>query len=269
MTAPPPGDENKSIKAAETTFSILELLSERGACRLTDIATELGYSKSTMHYYLKTLERKRYVVEADGQYHLGLRLLHLGGSSLSRFGAYRVAVESANDLSSQTGELAQVVLEEEGMGYFVYQSHGDDDFDAPFHIGDERPLHSNAYGKAILAFLSRESVLDVIDRHGLERYTDRTITDPDALFAELEKIRERRLAFDDQEQYDGVRSVASPILLDDSQPVGALGVTGGIDIDTIYRNDRMKARRFANEAPEVVRRTAHLIGNTLSERGVQ
>jgi len=67
-------------------------------------------------------------------------------------------------------------------------------------------------GKAILAQLSRDRVMEIVERHGLLKRTEQTITDPDELCAELEEIRDAGVAFDDEEYGNGLRCVAAPVM---------------------------------------------------------
>jgi DNA-binding IclR family transcriptional regulator len=86
-------------------------------------------------------------------------------------------------------------------------------------------MHCNSGGKAILAHLPESAVRDVVDAHGLPRRTDRTITDPDRLFDELDRIRERGYALNRSEDLAGIHAVGVPLLVD-GEVQGALSVAG-------------------------------------------
>lgn len=94
-------------------------------------------------------------------------------------------------------------------------------------IGKRVPLHNIAAGKAILAHLSEERVEEIIGQHGLEEWTERTITDREALFSELETIREQEYARNDGETFEGFRAVASPIL-HEGELLGSIVVSGPV-----------------------------------------
>jgi IclR family transcriptional regulator, acetate operon repressor len=87
--------------------------------------------------------------------------------------------------------------------------------------GTVLPYHSTGSGKAILAFASDQLVCAVIAR-GLPPRTDATITDPDALRADLEATRERGFAIDRGESDVDVGCIAAPVFGRDGQPVAAL-----------------------------------------------
>jgi DNA-binding IclR family transcriptional regulator len=50
--------------------------------------------------------------------------------------------------------------------------------------------------------LTSGTVESIIDQHGLEQYTENTITDKTALFEEFAKIRERGYALNELEEID-------------------------------------------------------------------
>jgi DNA-binding IclR family transcriptional regulator len=77
-------------------------------------------------------------------------------------------------------------------------------------IGDRRPMYCTASGKAILAFLPGEEV-DEILRLGMPPLTSRTITSTVVMHHELETVKDRGFAWDDEERIEGVRCVASPV----------------------------------------------------------
>jgi DNA-binding IclR family transcriptional regulator len=88
-------------------------------------------------------------------------------------------------------------------------------------------MHWTALGKALLAQFPDERVHGIVDRHGLPRATENTITDRDELFAELERIRERGFSIEDEERREGIKALAVKIQYDeDPSPVAAVSISG-------------------------------------------
>jgi DNA-binding IclR family transcriptional regulator len=84
--------------------------------------------------------------------------------------------------------------------------------------------HARANGKLLLAY-SRPEIRDAYLRaHPLVPLTENTICDRLALDRELERIRERGYAYDEQEFAAGVACVAAP-LLQNGQLIAALGLS--------------------------------------------
>ncbi len=76
------------------------------------------------------------------------------------------------------------------------------------HVGQHSPLHASAAGKSFLASLPISRVLKLLAETGLPRVASRTITDLDALLADLEQTRQRGYGIARDERTDGLHSFA-------------------------------------------------------------
>ena len=94
-------------------------------------------------------------------------------------------------------------------------------------------------GKVLLAQLDGQQLDALIAEFGLEPWTERTITDRDALLVELARIRERGHALEDEEYDTGLRSIAAPVREHTGQVVAALGILGPLDRLTDERIARL------------------------------
>ena len=240
-----------SVKSVGTTLRIVEMLKELGDAGVTELATALDLPKSTVHNHLVTLERNEFLVKEDDAYRLGCRFLELGAVARDGKPIYRIAKPEVKRLAKETGELSGLIVEEHGRGVFLCRAKGDQAVHVDTYQGKRIHLHTAALGKAVLAYLPDEQVDAIIDRHGLPEMTKRTITDRDELLAELETIRERGIAFDDEERLRGLRSVAAPIRADDDTLLGAISVAGP--------TSRMQRERFEETLPELIRSAVNVI----------
>ena len=218
--------ERNRVKTTETTFELIELLTERDGAGITELATELGVAKSTVHRHLTTLERLEYVVESDGVYHTGLRFLNIGEKTRQRSEAYQLAAEKVTELADETEERAQFIVEEHGQGVYVFRATGQRAVETDSEVGKRIPIHATAAGKAILAHSPEEKVDAIVERCGLSGVTENTITDRQALLAELETIRERGYSINNQENTIGLKAVGVPVRYEDGTVVGAVSVSG-------------------------------------------
>jgi len=216
----------KPVQSAATMFRIIERLHELNGAGVSELAAELDMPKSTVHDHLRTLTEIEYLVNDDGTYRVGTRFLELGGFARSRMKLYQVATPEIKKLADETGEHANLMIEEHGKGIFLNKFKGDDAVTLDTHIGMRVDLHTTALGKTMLAKLPASTVDDIIGHHGLSSVTPQTITDEEALKAELAEIRERGYAIDDEERVPGMRCVAAPICNEDDQPLGAISVSG-------------------------------------------
>lgn len=245
--------EQKKIQSTDTAFDVIERVQERGGCTVTELSDELGRSKSTVHAHLVTLEERGYLIRQGDEYRLGLPFLTLGGTAQNddRYQKlYRAAESDVNDLTDQTGERAQVVVEYQGDGIYFYQSQGHRSVRTDSHLGTRVSLHATAVGKTILASLPDERVREILEDRELTAMGPNTIVDRDDLWDRLETIRDRGYAFDKEERIEGICCVAAPIECGN-------GVIAGVSV-TVPKK-RANGEYFEDELPPLVKNVARVI----------
>jgi DNA-binding IclR family transcriptional regulator len=240
------------IRATEKTLRIIEALQELGEAGVTELANELGFAKGTVHHHLSTLQEYKYVVNEGTTYRLGMRFFEIGEFTRRQREIYEVARSEINELAADTGEVANLMVEEHGQGIYIYIARGEHAVKLDTVVGTCRYLHTSALGKAILAYLPDERFEEIIDQHGLPAETPQTVTDYEVLIDKLEQIRERGVAFDGEERAEGIRCVAAPVTDKEGELIGAVSVSGPVT--------RLKEERFKETLPEKVQDTATVIG---------
>lgn len=223
--APKPSGE-RTIQSDETLFDIIEHIHAGGPVGVTEIADDLGHSKSTVHGHLTTLRRRGYVVRTDAGYRLGMEFLNHGKQVQTSYDLYSIAHEKVTQLARDTGERAWCMVEENGLAYYLAGAEGDHPVHVPVRIGKGVHLHPRSAGKAIMAYLEESKVRAIIDRYGLPAETPNTITSEPELFRELETIREQGYAINDGESLEGLFAVGAPIVDADDSVRGALTISG-------------------------------------------
>lgn len=257
------GSKKKGIKTAETVFDILETISEGECTTVSTVAKRLGYSKSTIHYYLKTMEQKRYVLREDGEYRLSLRIAGLGSEAKDQYDHLSFIQERTDDLSRQADMAVDVVVKEAGKGVVLHRSRTGGERGVETHVGLEVDLYTTAFGKVILAFLPPEKREELLSRGPLDGTADNSSVERDELGAELEKIQQVGLAYAEEGFAEGVASIAAPIIRESTgETYGAIGVWGPADRMTDPTR-HAKARRFAGDTTEEVEKVARILGNKL------
>nr|WP_255681667.1 IclR family transcriptional regulator C-terminal domain-containing protein [Natrinema sp. SYSU A 869] len=112
-----------------------------------------------------------------------------------------------------------------------------------FDVGRQIHLHCSSAGKSILAQYPRDRVDEIFDRWNLPALTENTITDREELYDELERVRERGVAFNREEHVDGINGTAVPVTQDGSV-LGALAVAGP--------SHRLNGERLEEEVPNML-----------------
>ena len=222
-----PNRDANRINAVTRAFDIVDALRERRSAGVSELAEQLDVPKSTAHVYLQTLEDEGYLVNRGGTYALSYRFLEVGGALRHDLSLFHAARQELDALSADTGEVVNLGIEERGRRVLLYTSEPSQGMFDNSPTGQYTRMHWTALGKALLAQLPDDRVNDVIDRLGLPPATENTITDRDALHAELETIRDQGYSVEREERREGITAVAVPLHHDDDdEPVSAVSISG-------------------------------------------
>ncbi len=200
-----------AVQSVRRTFMILEaMVAAGGTASLTRLSGDVGLPLPTIHRLVRTLVDLGYVWQ-DGarQYVLGTRLIPLGAASS---GVVRVLARPyLRSLMEASGESANLAVLEGDEVTYVAQVQSQRTVRMFTEVGGRVTAHSTATGKALLSTLSESELAALVRRQGLPGRTDSTLTDPERLARDLDQVRERGYAMDDQEHEIGVRCVAVPL----------------------------------------------------------
>ena len=214
------------INSDERLFDIIECIRRRSTVGVTAISNELGMSKGNVHAHLSSLRERGYVVNIDGKYRLGLEFLRYGIQARNAYEAYEPMSKKVSQLANKTGERVWGHVEENDLAYYLCGAIGEHPVQPPVRVGERVHMHQIAGGKSILSCYSRERIESIIERYGLPAKTENTITDPEDLFADLDRIRERGYAYNKQESLEGLHAIAAPIQGKGDIVYGALSISG-------------------------------------------
>ncbi|MFE5836414.1 IclR family transcriptional regulator [Arthrobacter sp. NPDC056493] len=201
----------QSITSVVRAFRILETLARLGGeASLSRVATELDMPVPTAFRVMRTLVAAGYARQLPSKsYGLGPGLIRLGEDASQLLGSWaRPALEALEQRLCETSNLAML---DGDMIVYVAQVPSRHQMRIFTEVGRRVYPHSTGVGKAILAALPDDRVLDIIRRTGLPAYTPTTVTTESALFEELALIRSRGYAVDEGEQEPGVRCFARAV----------------------------------------------------------
>jgi IclR family acetate operon transcriptional repressor len=217
------------VQSLIRALAILDTLAETTeGMTLTDIAQVVGLAPSTAHRLLTTLESRRFVryVNGDGLWQVGVQSFVVGQAFRRSRDVVTLSRPHMRQLMEATGETANLYIEEGGEAVCMAQIESPQVMRAIARPGGRVKLHCSGAGKAILAHLPSPEVARILQAHGLPRATDKTLDTPNRLRADLDRVRERGFALDDEEHALGLRCVAAAILDEEGRPLGALSVSG-------------------------------------------
>lgn len=215
------------IAVLDRTLDLLEALaSANGPAGVSDLAREIGATKSAVFRILANLERRGYVARdpSTSKYQLGGALVRLGHRAVGSLDLRAQARPVLDALHQQFNETVNLGVFVNDLVSYVDMVESDHGLRMAAQVGATDEMHSSSLGKAILSFLpevDRERILS----KPLERHTPRTITNPDILRVELARIRQVGSAEDRGENESGARCVGAPIFDYRGQVMGAVSLS--------------------------------------------
>ena len=216
------------IRAVSHSLALVDALAATDHGRgVTELSEELQLAKSTVYRLLQTLVSHGYVVQdpSSGRYQLGLKFLELGTLVSNRLSILMIARPHLQRLMETTNETVHLGLLEGHEVVYADKIECSQTIRMYSRVGRRSPLHCTALGKALLAFQTEAVLRDVL-RAGLDRRTPRTITTTRALRAELQQVREKGYASDDEEFEQGLRCLAAPVQDHTESVVASVGIAG-------------------------------------------
>src|SRR3954471_4024228 len=167
------------VQVLERAIAILNLLAEaREGLSLGDVASSIGVHKSTAHRIIMNLEGQRLVDRdpATGCYRLGLRLFELGSVAIAKFDIRDRARQYLETILKETQESVHLCVLEGGEVLYLDKIEPSRTVRLSSRIGLRNPAHCTAVGKAMMAWLTDAEVENIVQRHGMRRFTTKTLT---------------------------------------------------------------------------------------------
>lgn len=208
-------ERQSGVQSLDRAFALLEALSTRpDGMPLMELANKSGLHKSTVHRLLSALTTLGYVkTGGDGRYSLTLKMFELSGKIVDGLDVVQIAKPMLTSLRDRFGEAAHLLVREGCEVVYVYKAESTNNAYRMFsHIGMHRSMYCTAAGKSMLAAMPDGEVRKIWQQSEIVAYTQYTITDLDALFEELGKIRRRGYALDNEENELGVRCIAASLV---------------------------------------------------------
>lgn len=220
-------DQN-TIKSLDRAIVVLQRLSEIGGATLSALAGDMGQSPATIYRVLTTFQGRGLVAfdEKAQVWSIGAGAFLIGAGFLRRTSLVDSARPILRALMASTGETANLGIERSGEVLFVSQVETQSNIRAFFPPGSMSEMHASGIGKALLAFMPEDRRKAVLQGKTLTRYTDQTLSDPDALWRDLEASRTRGYAVDADEKTDGMRCIAAPVFDAFGEAVAGISVSG-------------------------------------------
>ncbi len=249
----PMADKKPSVQSVDRVLDILETLSSvPQGMSLSDLAEAVHLHTSTTHRLVTVLVNRGYARKdsGSGKYRLTLRLFHISQRVSTMLELLPVSESFLEDLANSSREAVHLVERNGSEVVYLYKFE-------PFqhlvnmgtYVGRYNPMYCTGVGKSILAYLPPEEVEAIWNDTVIHQYTPQTIVRLEDMFRELEQIRRRGFAYDNEEHEAGIRCIAAPIFNWESSPTGAISISAPVNrlTDTVVERLSPKLLSVANE----------------------
>ncbi|MGC9333755.1 MAG: IclR family transcriptional regulator, partial [Anaerolineae bacterium] len=216
------------IEALGRGLGILEAFSEvQTSLSLTEIAAATGLGMSTAFRFVYTLEKLGYLARdaETKRYRPGLKVLRLGFAALNSMGLRQIAQPYLKALSDTCGETTNMTIRDGPEVVYIARYRTRQIVGINLSVGSRLPVYCTSMGKVQLIDLSERQLCDLLGKGPYPARGPNTLTSLEALMIELEKVRQRGYAVNDEELAAGLRSVAAPIRDGDGEIVAAINVS--------------------------------------------
>ncbi|WP_170561335.1 IclR family transcriptional regulator [Ruegeria atlantica] len=206
---------------------LLEEVARRGvAVKPSDLIESLGLAKPTVHRLLQTAEAEGFLQrDLDGRsYGPGPRLRELSVNTVSSEHLRTARLAILRGVADEIGETCNLAIpDREGM---IYLDRVETEWPLRIQlpIGTQVPFHCTASGKMYLSTLRQNTLDGFLSARKLNPNTQKTITDPEALRAEILGIAQKGYSTDDEEFMPGMTAIAVPVLDMNNRLVATLSV---------------------------------------------
>ncbi|WP_320194555.1 IclR family transcriptional regulator [Agrobacterium rosae] len=206
-------------------LKVIEAFSaEHPRLSISQAADIAGLDRATTRRCLLTLAELGYAAYDGKFFTVTPKVLRLGTGCLATMPLPRIVQPLLDQLSERIGQSTSVSILDEAEIVYVARAAQRRVMSIALMPGSRLPAYCTSMGRVLLASLAEPDCQRILDISHLEARTPRTLTDRQALMAELDRIRGRGYSLIDQEVEVGLRSIAVPIFNMRGQTVAALNV---------------------------------------------
>lgn len=203
---------NTSIGKA---YMILERLAKKPyEMSALELGQVTGLNRSTVHRILNILIDNTMVVQnpTTKKYSIGPGSYRIGSAFLNKQPNIGDIYGELEKLAAKTKQSIgyAILIENKILSIFEVESY--QPVQIGYKVGAYYPIHCGAYGKCIMAYYEPyEELKEIVYSTNLKKNAPNTITDPEELLKEYEKVREQGYAISDEENMKGLVGIGVPV----------------------------------------------------------
>jgi DNA-binding IclR family transcriptional regulator len=217
------------MKSLNRALDLIEIIAERGGIGVRELSKTAGLPPASTHRIVAALVTRGYLSKDERSHHYTLspKFLILGDKVQQQIDIVAIARPFLEKLMAETRENTNLCVRDgHHVIYIDHVGSPDHHLRAFTKLGGKAPLYASGVGKVFLSGFSRRRLQQYLDRVDLQPFTPHTVTTVSKLIDELNTIRRKGYAVDNQEKEIGVRCVAAPIKNHEGRIQAAISVSG-------------------------------------------
>ncbi|MBP2258888.1 IclR family transcriptional regulator [Virgibacillus alimentarius] len=216
------------LKTLDNAIQVLNCFTkEKKAWGVRELARKLETSHTAINRILVTFEKNNFLTQdpETKKYHLGLKFVEFSEIVRGQFSITEAIEPIMQEISRKTRESIFLTWKENDVGVTLGMAESEERIKFSVSIGTRTPLYVGASCKVMMAYLSREEQLSIIDK-GLRKFTENTPQNKEQLLKELDEIKEQGWSFTDGEYSDQVFGLGVPIFDTNGRIIASITIAG-------------------------------------------
>jgi IclR family transcriptional regulator, KDG regulon repressor len=250
-----------NVQSLERALTILNKLSDYPeGIQIARLSEQVGLSKSTVHRLLATLSNMNYVVkdsESD-KYKLGLQILFLSRNILNNNDIVHTSKPYLEKLSREINETVHLCIEDRGEIVYIDKIESNQTIRMFSRVGNRAPMYCTAVGKILYSGMETEYFEELISKVNFIAKTEATITSPEELREEIDKIKKQKYALDNIENEEGIRCIAAPIYNHTGKIIASFSVSGPSNRVTMDRINDILIEKMRQTSLDISRNLGYI-----------
>lgn len=235
---------NGIIKSVQKSLKILKyIISSSNEVSISELVDEFGYSQSTVHHILKTLNIEGFISQntETKKYNIGPELFNKWLDYKMGKNYYAKIYPIIENIVEEINETTNLFIMENNQGYCLLGKESTQLLRAYLMIGRRIPLHCTAAGKSFLAYMEEERVKKILEESGIKKYMENTKTNIQEIMNELKKVRKKGFATEEEEFEELINAISVPLFGANEKVVATISV--------VAPKTRLTPKRMQDLAP--------------------
>lgn len=206
--------EEEKLSPIEKALRILETMSNHpDELKVAEISGLTKINRTTVHRIIKELLAKEWVIQnfKTGKYIVGPMAFHVGMAYTKNNNIEPKILEILDHLSVEVRESVGYAVREGDKVISLYEVEVHQPYKLNYHPGQFYPMNMGCYGKCLYAYHDPERVKQLLAEQKFEKFGPNTLTDPEDILREYEKIRRQGYVTSDEEVAPLVLGVGVPV----------------------------------------------------------